>query len=139
MPINDLAREDVVTASPETPVTELAATMDEEDVGSVLVTEGETPVGIVTDRDLTVRVLGEGAAPAELTAEDVMTGDLQTASPGVGFYDVTGMMAEHGIRRIPVCEGDSLVGIVTSDDLNELLADEHQQFAEVVRAQRPEY
>ncbi|MEF8887409.1 MAG: CBS domain-containing protein [Haloarculaceae archaeon] len=139
MPIEDLAREDVVTASPATPVMELAATMEEEDVGSVVVTEGETPVGIVTDRDLTVRVLAEGAAPAELTAEDVMTSDLQTAAPGVGFYDVTGMMAEHGIRRIPVCEGDSLVGIVTSDDLNELLADEHQQFAEVVRAQRPDY
>ncbi|MEF8840177.1 MAG: CBS domain-containing protein [Haloarculaceae archaeon] len=139
MPIEDLARSDVVTADPETPVTELAATMEAENVGSVVVTNGDTPVGIVTDRDLAVRVLGADADPAERTAEDVMTSDLCTAEAGTGFYEVTDLMAEHGVRRIPICEGDTLVGIITADDLNELLADEQQRFAAVIRAQRPEY
>jgi len=49
------------------------------------------------------------------------------------------MMAEHGIRRLPIREGDELVGIITADDLTELIADEEQQLAEVIRAQRPEY
>ncbi|MFA9516207.1 CBS domain-containing protein [Halopenitus sp. H-Gu1] len=139
MPIEDLARSDVVTADPETSVAGLAATMDEEGVGSIVITSGDAPVGIVTDRDLTVRVLGEGVDPAGQTAEDVMTSDLCTVESNAGFYEASNLMAENGIRRLPVCEGDSLVGIITADDLNELLADEQQQFAEIIRAQRPEY
>jgi CBS domain-containing protein len=139
MPIEDLARSDAVTADPETPVTELAATMAEENVGSVVITDGETAVGIVTDRDLTVRVLGEAADPTEQTAEDVMTNDLQTADPAAGFYEATTLMADHGIRRLPVCEGNTLVGIITADDVAELLADEQQQLGDIIRGQRPEY
>ncbi|WP_436927690.1 CBS domain-containing protein [Halosimplex amylolyticum] len=139
MPIEDLARSDAVTASPETPVTDLAATMDEENVGSVVITNDETPVGIVTDRDLTVRVLGEQVDPTDQTAEDVMTTDLYTAEPGDGFYEAANLMADHGIRRLPICEGDTLVGIITADDMTELLADEQQHLGNIIRAQRPEY
>lgn len=104
MPIEDLARSDVVTAEPETAVADLAATMDAENVGSIVITNDDAPVGIVTDRDLAVRVLGADADPTEQTAEDVMTSDLCTAERGTGFYEATDMMAEHGIRRFPVCE-----------------------------------
>ncbi|WP_247008098.1 CBS domain-containing protein [Halorientalis litorea] len=126
MPIDDLARSDVVTASPETPVTDLAVTMAEENVGSVVITNGDTPVGIVTDRDLTVRTLADGADPTAQTASDVMSSDLCTAERDAGFYAATSSMAEHGVRRLPVCENETLVGIITSDDLMELLADEQQ-------------
>jgi CBS domain-containing protein len=139
MPIQDLARSEVVTADRETPVVDLAETMRRENVGSIVITEGETPVGIVTDRDLTLRVLGKGANPADHVAEDVMTGDLCTVEPEAGFYEVAELMADHGIRRLPICEGDTLVGIITGDDLNELLAEEQQHVADVIRAQRPEY
>lgn len=139
MPIEDLARSDTVTATPDTPVTELAATMEEETVGSVLITNGETPVGIVTDRDLTVRVLGRGVDPADQTAEDVMTDELLTVEPAAGFYEAATLMAEHGVRRLPICEGDTLVGIITADDITELLADEHQHLGNIIRAQRSEY
>ena len=139
MPIDDLARGDAVTAAPDTSVAELAATMDEENVGSVVITNDETPVGIVTDRDLTVRVLGSETDPAAQTAEDVMTSDLCTAEPDEGFYEAANLMAEHGVRRLPICEGDTLVGIITADDMTELLADEQQQLGEIIRAQRPEY
>ncbi|MFW6002984.1 MAG: CBS domain-containing protein [Halanaeroarchaeum sp.] len=139
MPIQDLARSEVVTAEPETPVGELARTMDREDVGSVVVTEGDEPVGIVTDRDLALRVIGEDGDPATQTAEDVMTSDLTSIESGAGFYEAADLMAEKGIRRLPVCEGDVLVGFITADDLTELLADEQQHLAEIIRAQRPEY
>ncbi len=50
------------------------------------------------------------------------------------------LMCEHGVRRLPVCDADDeLVGIITADDLTELLADEQQQLADVIRAQRPPY
>jgi signal-transduction protein with cAMP-binding, CBS, and nucleotidyltransferase domain len=139
MPIEDLARSDAVTADPETPVTDLAAAMDEENVGSVVITNEGTAVGIVTDRDLTVRVLGKDIDPTDQTAEDVMTSDLRAIEPDAGFYEATTLMADHGIRRLPVCEGHSLVGIITVDDVAELLADEQQQLGDVIRAQRPEY
>ncbi len=139
MPIEDLARSDVVTGEPDTPVADLAAKMAEKNVGSIVITDDGSPVGIVTDRDLAVRVLAEGRDPSEQTAKNVMTEDLRTIDPKAGFYEATNLLADHGIRRLPVSDGDTLEGIVTADDLSELLADEQRQFAEVVRAQRPEY
>jgi CBS domain-containing protein len=140
MPIKNLARDDVVTASQQASVSELAQVMNDENVGSVVITNGDEPVGIVTDRDLTVRVLADDATPQNQTAGDVMSEGLYTVDPNAGFYEATELMSEHGVRRVPVCtEAGELTGIITADDLTELLADEQQQLAEVLRAQRPEY
>ena len=139
MPIEDLARSDAVTAEPETAVADLAAAMAEENVGSVVITEDGTPVGIVTDRDLTVRVLGAEKDPADQTARDVMTAEIHTIEPDAGFYAAATLMADHGIRRLPVADGETLAGIITVDDISELLADEQQHLGDVIRAQRPEY
>lgn len=139
MPIENLARSEVVSAPRETPVTEIASTMEREEVGSVVITDGDDPVGIVTDRDLTLRVIGENETPADRMAEDVMTADLTTIDAEAGFYEAADRMAANGVRRLPVMDGGSLAGIITADDLIELLADEQQHMAEIIRAQRPEY
>jgi CBS domain-containing protein len=138
MPVTDLARADVVTADPETPVPDLAERMADENVGSIVITEGDEPVGIVTDRDLAVRALTD-AAPTDLVAEDVLSEGLVTVPADAGFYEATELMSEHGVRRLPVTNDGGLAGIVTADDLHELLADEQEQFADVIRAQRPAY
>ncbi|ADD04227.1 CBS domain protein [Natrialba magadii ATCC 43099] len=140
MPIESLARSDVVTAHEDESVQELATRMDESHVGSVVITDGDEPIGIVTDRDLATRVLGDGMDPAETTASDVMSDNITTVDQTAGFYEATELMSEHGIRRLPVCDdSNELVGIITADDLNELLADEHLQLSDVIQAQRPEY
>ncbi|QFU83155.1 CBS domain-containing protein [Natronorubrum aibiense] len=140
MPVDNLARSDVITAATDESVQALATMMNDEDVGSIVITDGDEPVGIVTDRDLTLEVVAEGTAPDELVAEDVMSTDLCTIAHDSGFYRATELMSEHGVRRLPVTDGDGdLTGIITVDDLNELLADEHQQLADVVQAQRPPY
>jgi signal-transduction protein with cAMP-binding, CBS, and nucleotidyltransferase domain len=140
MPIQDLARENVVSARPDTPVSELAQQMRDERVGSVVITNDQTPVGIVTDRDLTTRVIAEETDPTEQTAQDVMSGDLCAVGPDDGFYESAAVMSENGVRRLPVCSADDeLLGIITADDLTELLADEQQQLASVIQAQRPSY
>lgn len=140
MPIQDLAREDVVTASPDAPVSELAQQMRDEKVGSVVVTDGQIPVGIATDRDLTTRVLAEETDPNDSTAQDVMSEDLCAVSPEAGFYEAAEVMSENGVRRLPVCDDDDeLVGIITADDLTELLADENEKLASVIKAQRASY
>ncbi len=138
MPIQDLARSEVVTADTETPVPDLAERMANENVGSIVITDGDEPAGIVTDRDLTVRALTD-AAPADLVAENVMSEDLVTVPADAGFYEATETMREHAVRRLPVTDDGSLAGIVTADDLQELLAEEQEQFAGVIRAQRPAY
>ena len=140
MPVTDLARSDVVTATTQTAVTEIAETMADEAVGCVVITDDETPVGILTDRDLTLRCVAEAADPTELTAQNVMTEDLETINRDAGFYDAVNHMSETGVRRLPVVDdNETLVGILTTDDLTELLADEQQELAEVIRAQRPPY
>ncbi|MDR9380513.1 MAG: CBS domain-containing protein [Natronomonas sp.] len=140
MPIQDLAREDVIRSTPETPVSELAQQMRDENVGSVVIENENSPAGIVTDRDLTTRVLAEEVNPDDQTANDVMSTDLCAVGPDTGFYEAAQMMSENGVRRLPVCdETNELVGIITADDLTELLSDETQQLASVIRAQRPEY
>lgn len=140
MPVDNLARSDVITASTDTSAQALATTMDDESVGSIVVVDGDDPVGIVTDRDLAMRVVATGETPSDLTAADVMSTDPCTIESDGGFYEATELMSEHGIRRLPVVDGNGrLAGIITADDLHELLADEHQELAGVVQAQRPPY
>lgn len=139
MPLRDLARTDVITAGPETTVPELARLMRDESIGSVVITTDEKPIGIVTDRDLTTRVLAEETATPD-RAEGVMSTDLCAVEPDAGFYEAAEMMSEYGIRRLPVCtEEDELVGIITADDMTELLAEETELLASVIKAQRPAY
>ncbi len=140
MPIEGLARSDVVTAHEDESVRDLASTMDDSHVGSVVITDDDEPIGIVTDRDLATRVIGDGMDPAETTASDVMSEEPTTVEHTAGFYKATELMSEHGVRRLPVCDDNGkLTGIITADDLNELLADEHAQLSGVIQAQRPDY
>lgn len=140
MPLENLARSDVVTAQEDESVQELATRMDESRVGSVVITNSDEPVGIVTDRDLATRVIGNGMNPADTTADDLMSENMITVDQTAGFYQAAELMSENGIRRLPVCnDSNELVGIITADDLNELIADEHMKLSNVIQAQRPEY
>jgi len=140
MPIEELARTEVVTVSTDTSVPEIASKLENEGVGSVVVTDKREPVGIITDRDLALRVLSDERDTAGLKAEDIMSDELCTAHPDDGFAEAAQMMSQNAVRRLPVCDDDGeLQGIITADDMTELLADEQQQLAEVIRAQRPSY
>jgi CBS domain-containing protein len=139
MTLEDLIRTDVVTASPDTGVETLATKMHEENVGSVLIVEDDWPIGLVTDRDLAVRVLARGKAPAEMTARDVMTGEPTTVPVETGLFELTERMEAAGVRRMPVVDGDDLVGIITLDDVTRLLVRELSNLEAVVAAESPPY
>lgn len=139
MPIEDLARSSVVSVSPDDSIQSVAQTMDAESVGSVIVENDAKPVGIVTDRDLTMRVIANGEEPTDSPVESIMTENVTTVDCDDGFYTAMERMRESGVRRLPVCENGDLVGIITADDMTELLADEQQQIADVLRTQRPPY
>jgi CBS domain-containing protein len=114
--------------------------MKEERVGSVVIEEDDRPVGIVTDRDLTLEVLEPRANPKEVTAGDIMTADPATAHVDDGVFDVIRDMVGASARRMPVVDdGGQIVGIITLDDFLVLLADELQGLTDVVEAESPPY
>ena len=140
MTIRDLVRTDIVTASTDQSAGNLATLMSEENVGSVVIVKERRPVGIVTDRDLTVKVLKERADPRAVTASDVMTPGPVTAGMDDGVFDVIRAMRNAPARRMPVVSDDgTIAGIITLDDLLVLLADELQGLATVVEAESPPY
>lgn len=139
MTVPDLMRESVVTAGPDTATDELARRMRDENVGSVVVAEGE-PVGIVTDRDLAVGPFAAGDDPGTGVAEGAMTPDPATVPVDAGVMDLCDALCDASVRRMPVVDDEgTLAGIVTLDDLHVLLADEGGRLAEVVEAESPPY
>jgi CBS domain-containing protein len=99
-------------------VVEAAKLMRGEDTGIAPVVDGERLVGVVTDRDIAVRVVAEGRDPQTTTVDDVASQDLVTVDPQQDFDEVLRLMAQHQVRRLPVVEEDGkLVGIVSQADV----------------------
>lgn len=139
MAVKDIAREEVVSVTPDTPVKEVVRAMRTENVGSVVVLDDGIPLGIVTDRDLVMEVLGADGDPAATTAREVMSGELVTVDADEGLYALTRTMAEKGVRRVPVVEDGTLVGIVSVDDVIILLGMELRNIANLIRSESPPY
>lgn len=128
----------VVSVPPETPVYDVAGIMAEQNVGSVVVVEGKKPVGIVTDRDITVRVTAAALDPKAIPVRAVMTADLLALPASTGLYEALEAIRKKGVRRVPVTdEGGSLVGIITVDDIIRLLAVEMERIAAVIKGGSP--
>jgi CBS domain-containing protein len=138
MPILDVARTGVTTASSDQTAGNLATVMSEENVGSVIIEDDDEPVGIVTDRDLVLKVLEPREDPTEVTAEEIMADTPTTVRGDDGILEATETMYEKGVRRLPVVdEAGKLAGIVTLDDLLVLLTDELVNLTGVVEAESP--
>jgi len=115
--IRDVMTESVVTAPPECSVRAVAELMRERNVGSVVLVDGVgQPVGFVTDRDLAVSVIADGRGVDD-PAEGHASSPVVTGSPGMDVAEAAELMVRHGIRRLPVLDGERLSGIVTLDDL----------------------
>jgi CBS domain-containing protein len=107
----------VVTAEAETPVVDVARLMRDHGVGSVVIVDASgTPCAMVTDRDLTIRVLAGGDDLGEPVADRV-SAPLISGDPEMNLDEAAALMVQHRIRRLPVVDGDQLAGIVTLDDI----------------------
>lgn len=107
----------LVTVKPTDTVRFTAKLMHEKRIAAVLVTEGEVLVGILTERDMTARVIAAGADPDSTKAGDVMTTDPDTLHPNDTAAQAIKMMIERNYRHLPVTDGDALVGMVSVRDL----------------------
>ncbi|MFB0621092.1 CBS domain-containing protein [Streptomyces sp. AGS-58] len=106
-----------VAVGPQTPVVEVARLMRDQGIGVVLVAEDETLRGLVTDRDLVVRVVCEGGDIAERKVAEACSEDLVSLSPDDDISRAVELMREHAVRRLPVVEAGRPVGIVSLGDL----------------------
>jgi len=125
----------MVVLKPSNSVLEAARAIENNNIGAVIVHDEGSVIGLVTDRDLAVRVLGRGLDAEATTLGEVMTTPVVTLSPMDSQNDAIRLMQQRNIRRIPLVEAGRIVGIVTLDDL---LLDEAaplDQLAAVVEAQ----
>src|ERR1700704_6363644 len=106
-----------VTLQASIPVIEAASAMSQHNLGDVVVQKNGKLCGIVTDRDIVIRVLGSGKDPKRTSLESICSQQLTTISPDQPTSDAVSMMRECAIRRLPVVENDHVVGIVSLGDL----------------------
>jgi len=138
MSLTDCIRNDVVTASPNDSVQDIAELMDRRNVGSVVITRNERPIGIVTDRDLVLRVTARDKDPKITSVSDVMTRDPLVVRDDDSLEDVISCAREQCVRRLPVVDdNECLVGIVTLDDVVSNLVDEMNAVNDVIRSSGP--
>jgi CBS domain-containing protein len=140
MVISEICAREVVTCSRGTGIRELAQLMRDGHVGDVVVVDrgdgGAVPVGIITDRDLVVRVLAKGLDVDAATAGDLMGEPLTTVFDSEGIDDAIWHMRGHGIRRLPVVDSRGLLqGIVTMDDIAARLATDLADMVRIVASQ----
>lgn len=116
--VSEIMTRDCVTVTPEDNIFEVACKMKDHDTGFIPVVEkgGDRLLGVITDRDLVIRGIAE-KHPGSTAVETVMTRGIKTASQETSVDEAAEMMAEQQIRRLPVCEGDRLIGIVSIGDL----------------------
>lgn len=138
MPVGEICVRDVVVAGPETTVREAAQLMAKHHVGNLVVVREESrerviPIGIITDRDIVRNVVAEALDASVFTLDDLVARDLVTANEDQGVFECMQQMRINGIRRMPVVDRNgSLVGILSLDDLIQLLAEEMSELGKVI-------
>jgi CBS domain-containing protein len=115
-------------------VVEAARLMREGHIGSLPITDDDQLVGMITDRDITTRVVAEAADPKTTSVGDVYSRDLISVEPDQDLQEALQLMARHQVRRLPVVEDGRLVGIVAQADIALTLRDNEQKTGELVEA-----
>jgi CBS domain-containing protein len=130
----DVMTKNPSTCGPQSPVTEAAQMMEREGVGSIPICENGKLEGIVTDRDIAVRVVAGGRDPRETKIQDVMTRNPECVSASDSIERAIEVMETRQVRRIPVIDGGGkLVGIIAQADIATRMHD-HDQTAQVLEA-----
>lgn len=107
----------VRTVTPDASVVDAARIMRDEDTGSVPVVDDGRVAGIVTDRDIVLRGVADGRDVTALDVREVCSSDPVTVEPGRDLDEALRLMAQHQVRRLPVVDGDRLVGVLAQADV----------------------
>ena len=138
MSAGNICRRDVDTAKYDESVFDTARRMRDRQVGTVIVVDEKRPIGILTDRDLTVRVLAAGLDPQTTRVSEVMTPSPTTIQEEDAIATALGCMRSGRFRRLPVVARDgSLLGILALDDVLVLMAEELAEVGPLLRREAP--
>ncbi|RZV10964.1 CBS domain-containing protein [Natrinema hispanicum] len=139
MSVGKLGPKNVITISPDSDLEDATETLDKENVGALVVTEDNEPVGILTDRDAALTIHKKDDA-SSASIEDVMTEDLATLHEDDGSLAISEAIEEHNVRRFPIVDDNGeLTGIATVDDLVAVIGEQLENVAETIETQSPEY
>ena len=130
--VRDAMTEDPRSIGTSASVVEAARLMREEHIGSLPITDDEQLVGMITDRDITTRVVTEAADPKTTSVGDVCSRDVISVEADKGDEEAVALMARHQVRRLPVVENGRLVGIVALADI--ALGENETKTGELVEA-----
>ena len=117
MKVRDIMTTSVVSLSVEDTVVNAASIMKELNIGSVPVCQGSNVVGIITDRDITLKSVASGVNSSSQTVKEVMSSNPVVGSPDMSLDDASRIMSEQQIRRLPIVENQKLVGVIALGDL----------------------
>ncbi|MEM2092885.1 MAG: CBS domain-containing protein [Candidatus Bathyarchaeia archaeon] len=116
--VRDVMTKDVKVVRPDTSIKEVVATMNKFDIGSIVVVQGDRPVGIITERDILRRIVEPCIAPETLTARHVMSSPVITIDENAGVDEAARLMAKKGVKKLLVTRNnEQLVGILTLTDI----------------------
>jgi CBS domain-containing protein len=115
--VRDVMSKEVKVVRPDTSVKEVVATMNKFNIGSIVVVQGDRPVGIITERDILRRLVEPCLAPETLTARQIMTSPVFTISETADIEETAKFMARKGVKKLPVMNNGKLVGMITYTDI----------------------
>ncbi len=141
MPISEICNREVVIVPRSSSIQEAAQLMRQHHVGDLVVVEKrdgmQVPVGVVTDRDLVLEVMAPEVKQTAVTVGDILAPQLISVRDSAGVFESIQYMRAKGVRRLPVVDSDgALVGILTMDDVLELLAEELSELVKMVKLEQ---
>jgi CBS domain-containing protein len=141
MKAGDICNRTVVVALRETTLQEAAQRMREKHVGCLVVVDTagaqRLVAGMLTDRDIVAAVVAKGIDPQPLRVEDVMTTDVVTCMETASFAELLATMRREGLRRLPVTDSrGALIGLVSLDDLLEILAEQMHTVVQAIQTEQ---
>jgi CBS domain-containing protein len=138
MSLEKYCQKPVIKISPDTNITEACRLMEQNNVGSLVVEKDGKLCGIVTDRDIALRVAGVQRDPRTTPAKDIMSPDPIRISVDKHLHHLTALMHAYHVRRVPIVNGyDNTLGIVTLDDLVAQLGDEMSEIGKAISEEFP--
>jgi CBS domain-containing protein len=139
MSLRNFCHKPLSRVSPDTSITEACRLMEQNSVGCLIVENSGKLCGIVTDRDIALRVTGRRKEPDTTTVKEAMTPDPIRISADKEIHHLTSLMGAYHVRRVPIVNGfDSTVGIVTLDDLIALFGSEMSAIGKAIAEEFPE-
>ncbi|HDI12787.1 MAG: inosine-5-monophosphate dehydrogenase [Hadesarchaea archaeon] len=117
VPVKDAMTRKVLTAGPNTTVARAAKLMADRGVGSIIIVKGKKPIGILTERDLLMKVVSTDLKPSKIRVGKIMSKPVVSIRPDADITEAARLMAKSRIRRLPVVERGDLVGVITTSDI----------------------